>query len=109
MEAGAAIKFRIDDRAIPRPHSRARAGFHNFADHFVAHDARITYRNGAAVDLVIGAANSAIRHPHEHLAVAYGRARNFAQCQFVRRAQDHCLHFHCLAGVERLAVSALSF
>ena len=46
------------------------AGFHDFADHFVAHDARIAHGNGAAVDLVIGAANPAVRHADQHLARA---------------------------------------
>jgi len=79
MEAGAAIEFRVDDRAIAGPHGRAWAGFHDFADHLVAHDAGITHGNGAAIDLVVGSANPAVRHADQHLALADYGPRNFSQ------------------------------
>ena len=88
----AAIKFGIDDDAVARLYVGVSAGFHHFADHLVAHDPRIAHGNRAAVDFVVGAADPAIRHADQHLPLADCRARHLAQRQFVRRAQNHCLH-----------------
>ena len=92
MKAGAAVQLRIDDDAIASPEVAVAARVDHFARHLVAHDARVLHRNRAAVDLVIGAADAAVRHADKHLARVERRRRHLAGHQFPRRLQDHGVH-----------------
>ena len=80
VEAGAAVELRIDDDAIAAA-QRAGAGVDDFARHLVSHDPRIADGNGAVEDLVVGAADPAVRHPHEHLAGRRPRPRHLVADQ----------------------------
>ncbi len=91
VKARPAIELRIDDDAVAGA-QRTRACIDHLARHLVTHDARILDRNGAVEDLVVGAADPAVRHAHEQLALLGPWPRHIVPDQFPGRRQHHRFH-----------------
>jgi hypothetical protein len=91
MKAGAAVELRVDDDAVAGP-QRAGAGVHNFPRHLVPHDPGVADRDGAVEDLVVGAADAAVRHPHQHLLELATRPRDLVPDQLAGRGENHGFH-----------------
>jgi hypothetical protein len=84
VETGAVVGFGIDDDAF--------AGLDNLPYHFMPRDQRIRDGDRAVEDLVIGAADTAVRDADEHLARRGLGPRDLVEHEVRRRAKHHRLH-----------------
>ena len=91
VKAGAAIELRIDDDPVAGA-KRPAARLDDLAGHLVTHDARIADRNRAVEDLVIGAADAAVRDTHQHVAGHPGGPRDVVERELTWGGQHHGLH-----------------
>ena len=91
VETDAAIELRIDDDPVAAAEWGA-ARLDDLARHLVPHDAGIADRNGSLEDLVVGAADAAVRHPHEHVVGCRRRPRDLVQNELAGRGENHGPH-----------------
>ena len=90
-EAAPAVELGVDDDLVAKA-ELAVARLHDLTDHLVAHDAWIADGNRAVEDLVVSAADAAVRHPDQHLVRAAHRPRHLIPDERPWRRQDHRLH-----------------
>ena len=94
VKARAAVQLRVHDDAGAASEPPG-ARFRDFAGHLVPHHARVPDRNRAAVDLVVGPADAAVRHLHQDVALVGARHRQFAGLERHGRPEDHGPHGRC--------------
>jgi hypothetical protein len=106
IHAHAAIKTRIDNNALPGLEDAAPAvGY--LADHFMAHDQRMTDRDSAFEDVKISAADAAVGQTHQNLIMSRRWPVDLCEAQIARASQDHSFHKRCFGQSAALTPFAL--